>query len=406
MSFDINLIHSNFPILKQKVNGKPLIYFDNAATTQKPLSVIQTIFDFYTKFNSSSHSQHKLAINVTNKVQEVRVKLKTFLNADSEKSFVFTKSATEAINLVANGLEKLLKLEANDEILLTELEHHANLVPYQVLAKKLGLKLKFVPINIDGDLEIDKLDSLITGKTKFMAFSGLSNVFGKKIEIEKIVKKVRNLSSAKILLDATQLIVHQKIDLKQLDIDFLVFSGHKIYAPLGVGVLYAKPDLLKNLEPYQTGGEMVQAVNLKNTIYAEFPYKFEAGTLNFEAIFGLGSAIDYLQQVGLNQIFEYEEFLKNYFLERIKEVKTYQGLAKNIDFPIFSFNLQGINSLDLATFLDTQGIAVRAGRHCTHPLYQKLGLDSSCRASLSFYNTTKEIDFFVQILLKAEKLLG
>lgn len=406
MSINVKLVRSDFPILNQKVYGKPLIYFDNSATTQKPLTVIQTITDFYTNSNSSSHSQHSLAVWVTNQVETVRSELKNFFQAKHAQSFIFTKSATESINLVVQGLPDMLDLTAGDEIVLTELEHHANLVPYQVLARKLDLKLKFIPINSAGDLELDQLHNLLTAKTKFIAFSGLSNVLGKKISILEIIQKVRAFSSAKILIDATQLVVHCKLDLSQIDTDFLVFSGHKMYAPLGIGVLYGKKSLLEKLPPYQTGGEMVDEVSLQTTKYADLPYKFEAGTLNFAGVLGLGASLKYLQKLGLENILEYEKILTDYFLAKIQQVKTYKPLVLNPDVPIFSFNLKGVNSLDLASFLDTQGIAVRTGKHCTHPLYNKLKLESSCRASLSFYNTTEEIDMLIQALLKAERLIN
>ena len=402
----------DFPILNSFINNKKLVYFDNAATTQKPQSVIDTITNFYKFQNANTHSIHFLANSLTLEVQKTREVVQKFLKADSLEEIIFTKSATESINLVASGLKDLLNLKAGDEIVLTESEHHANLIPWLVLAKKENLNLKFIKIKENGELDLSDLYSIFTKKTKFLSIVYISNVLGIINPIKKIIQKLREKSDAKVLIDGTQAVAHLQVDVQDLDVDFFVFSGHKIYGPTGIGVLYGKQELLEKLQPAEFGGEMIEEVSLSEVSFAKAPYKFEAGTINFAGILGLKSALEYFENLPLKEVFEYEKELGLYFKERLlqfENVKIYGDLDKDwadLKIPIFSFEVKNINSLDLAMFLDSKGIAVRTGKHCAHPLHQKLGIEATCRASLSFYNTKEEVDYFMECLEKGVRLFG
>lgn len=394
--FDSSEIRLDFPILKQKIYGKNLIYFDNAATTQKPKIVIKSLQNYYETQNASTHSFHFLSNNLNHLVDQTRQKTANYINAKESGEIVFCKGATEGFNLITNGFSNIL--EESEEILVTDMEHHANIVPWQILSQKTKTKLKSVKIDSKGFLNLIDLEKKLTSKTKILAITHASNVLGTINPIKEIIQKAHQ-NGTLVVVDGTQAIQHFKIDVQDLDADFYVFSGHKMYGPTGIGIIYGKKKLLEKLEPYQTGGEMIESVTLKKTIFAATPYKFEAGTQNFEAIVGFSKTLDYLNN--LNQIYgqqinDYEQELLNYATKKMLEIEDLEIYGQtNNKLPIIAFNIKNINSLDLATMLDLQGIAIRTGKHCAQPLMHKLGILGSCRISLVFYNTKVEIDKFI-----------
>ncbi len=411
----ISQIRQNFPILKVKVRDKNLIYFDNAATTQKPQAVINSIVDYYANKYSSTHSQHTLATDLITQLEQAREVVSKFIKANSKEEIVFTKGATESFNLLAFNIDSLIQFDPGDKILLTEAEHHANLVPWQRLAKDKNLNLEFIKILDDGSLDLDDLKKKLTKKTKLISFTQVSNVLGLINPLKKIIKTVKELSPAKIIIDGTQAIPHLEVNLQDLDPDFYIFSGHKVFGPTGVGILYGKKGNLDKLKPYQVGGEMVKHVDLFFSNFQETPYKFEAGTLNFAGIIGLKKALEYFSLIKKEVFFidnkalsfyEYEEYLGKILVESIRNLKNIRLLGlKNPRVPLISFWFPDVNSLDLAMYLDLRGIAVRAGRHCSHPLHDKFFINSSLRASLSFYNTLEEINYFAENLKEGLEFL-
>lgn len=404
-SFPIEKIRADFPILKQKVNGKQLVYFDNGATTQKPDIVISTIADFYRTTNSNVHrGVHYFSNKSTELYEEARETVRKFINARTSKEIIFTKGTTEGLNLIASSFGQNLK--SGDEIILTEMEHHSNIVPWHFLRQTKGVVLKFVPITDDYQLDFEAYKKLFSEKTKLVSMLYVSNSLGTINPIEKYIDYAHS-KGIPIVIDAAQSIQHIKTDVQKLDIDFLAFSGHKMYAETGIGVVYGKQELLEKLPPYQGGGDMIEDVWVDKVTYAELPLKFEAGTANYAGAISLKAAIDYIQQIGLENISEYEKMLTNYAIEKLSEIdgiKVYATSESNKTSAI-SFNVEGLHHYDVGTLLDQMGVAVRTGGHCTHPLMKKLNITGTVRSSLSFYNTIEEIDYFVEALKKVIKIL-
>jgi len=402
--FDIKKIRDDFPILSRKIYDKPLVYFDNGATTQKPKIVIDTINELYSEYNSNVHrGVHYLSDKMTEKYEIAREKIKNFLNAESNSEIIFTKGTTDSINAVAFSFgEKYIK--EGDEIIISEMEHHSNIVPWQMLCQRKKSILKIIPFNDKGELELEEYKKLITPKTKIVSIVHTSNSLGTVNPVKEIID-IAHKNNIPVLIDGTQAIQHRKIDVKDLDCDFYCFSGHKIYGPNGIGILYGKEKWLQELPPYQGGGDMIDRVTFEKTIYAELPFKFEAGTPNYIGAIGLGIAIDYLNNIGMENIYNYEKQLLEYGLEKILKIdglKLY-GLAKDRAC-IFSFLLNNIPAYDTGMLLDKMGIAIRTGHHCTHPIWDHYKIEGSARASLSFYNTFEEIDYFCETLKQIKKM--
>ena len=384
-------IKKDFPIFSN-FNDKPFIYFDNAATTQKPKLVLDALSDFYIKYNSNVHrGVYSIAEKATHAYESARYKVQKFLNAPKVESIVFTKGATESINLVANswGLENLSK---GDEILITEIEHHSNIVPWQMVADKTGAELKYIPLKGD-ELDVENFDKYITSKTKFVSVIHQSNVLGVINNIDKIIE-LSHAVGAKVLIDASQSIVHKKIDVQNLDCDFLVFSGHKIMGPTGVGVLYGKSEILENMSPFLFGGEMINSVEMNNSTYNDIPWKFEAGTPNIAQAIGLGFAIDYINGIGIDNISNTLDSLGDYLFKKIMEIPRIE-LYSSTSSHIVSFNIEGVNPYDLAMILDQYGICIRVGHLCTQPIMRRNKVSSMSRISVFIYNDFDEIDFVV-----------
>jgi cysteine desulfurase/selenocysteine lyase len=402
--FDPEKYRSDFPILQQKVHRKPLIYFDNAATTQKPQSVIDSISHYYTHDNSNVHRAiHQLGERATESFENSRKNIANFIGAKSESQIVFTRGASEAINLVAKAWGGKF-IGKDDEIILSEMEHHSNLIPWQLIAKEVGAKLKFIPITMQGTLDFNRFDSLLTHKTKLISITHMSNVFGTINPIKNIIRMAHD-RGIPVLLDAAQSVPHLPIDVDFLDCDFLVFSGHKMLGPTGIGALYAKAHHLQNMNPYQGGGEMISSVWLENSTWNEIPHKFEAGTPHIAGAIGFSSAIDYLKNVGMRNITLYEQEITSYAINKMLEIEalTIYGSAPERGSAI-AFNIEGIHPHDLAQYTDQLGIAIRAGHHCAQPIMRKLNLAATARVSFYFYNTFSEVDYFVDALKKAKKL--
>ncbi len=406
---NVEEIRKDFPILNERFSGrkgveKQLVYFDNAATTQKPRQVIETLRDYYEHQNANVHRAiHRLGERATEAYEFSRKKIAHFINADSVREIVFTRGTTEAINLVANAWGGKY-IQAGDEILLSEMEHHSNLVPWQLLAQKTGAQLKFIPFSKSkGTLNISNIDNYITDKTRLVAVTYMSNVFGTINPVRRLIQKAheRNIP---VLLDGAQSVPHLPTDVKELDCDFMAFSSHKMCGPTGIGALYAKEKYLEEMEPYQGGGEMISSVWLEKATYSDIPHKFEAGTPNIAGAVGFGSAIDYLSNIGMDNITKYEQKLATYALSKMREIDAIKMFG---DAPLrgaaTSFYLGDIHPHDMAQFLDSEGIAVRAGHHCAQPVMRKLEIPATTRSSFYFYNTFEEIDFFVENLDKAKE---
>ena len=392
----------DFPILSEKIHDNPLVYFDNAATTQKPLEVIESINKYYQSSNANVHRAiHLLGERATIGYEEARKRVAEFINAESEKQVVFTRGTTESINLVASSWGRKF-LEAGDEIILTEMEHHSNLIPWQLIAHQVGAKLRFIPFRENGTLDFPVFEQILSNKTKLIAVTHMSNVFGTINPIKRIIRMAHD-RGAPVLLDAAQSVPHLPIDVRHLDCDFLAFSSHKMLGPTGIGVLYAKVRLLENMDPYQGGGEMISSVWLENATWNEIPHKFEAGTPNIAGAFGFKAALDYLDAIGMDNITLYEQELTTYALNKMMSIdgmKIY-GSAPERGSAI-SFNLGNIHPHDLSHFLDQQGIAVRAGHHCAQTIMRKLNIAATTRASFYFYNTFEEVDYFIEQLKNAK----
>lgn len=395
MPFDINKIRSDFPILSSELFDKPLVYFDNGATTQKPKCVIDTISDVYRTTNANIHrGVHHLSQEATELTENARVKVQKFINAKHAHEIIFTKGTTESINLLASSFCRRYCKEG-DEILISAMEHHSNIVPWQLQESITGVKIRVIPINEKGELILEEFQKLISDKTRLISVAHVSNVMGTINPIEKIIEIAHN-NNIPVLIDAAQSIQHIEIDVQKLDVDFMAFSGHKLYAPTGTGVLYGKEKYLNEMPPYQGGGEMIAKVTFEKTTFNELPFKFEAGTPNYVDFIALGTAIDYVSSIGLKAIKEYEDELLAYATSELLKVdglKIY-GTSEHKSSAI-SFLVKNIHHYDMGLLLDKMGIAVRTGHHCAEPLMHELGIEGTVRASFAFYNTKEEIDRLV-----------
>jgi len=389
---------SHFPILQNKMNGKPLIYLDNAATTQKPQVVIDAIVNHLTQTNANVHrGVYALSQLATDHFEKTRSVIKDFINADSIREIVFTKGATEAINLVASSYGEYA-LSEHDEIILTIMEHHANIIPWQEIAKKKGCVIKVVPISEDGTLDMDIFASLFTEKTKFVSMVWISNAIGVENPIKQCID-IAHDHNIPILIDASQAVLHKKIDVQSLDCDFLVFSGHKVYGPSGTGILYGKSTYLDKMPPYQTGGDMIRKVSFEKTTFADLPSKFEAGTPNIEGFIGLGAAIEFLQKLNIDNIANHERELLSHAFKLIENKEYINIIGYNgTNVSALSFMMNGVHPHDIASLLDRNGIAVRAGHHCAHPLMQFYGVNSTTRISFALYTTKEEVELCIDAL--------
>jgi len=405
---DVTRIRQDFPILSRTVHGKPLVYLDNAATTQKPKQVIEALTRYYRESNANIHRGiHTLAEEATAAYEAVREQTARFINAPSSRSIVFTRNATEAINLVAHAWGRKF-LKAGDQILLSEMEHHANLVPWQLLAKATGASLAFIPITDDGRLRLEELDRLLTPVTKLVALTQMSNVLGTINPIGEIVGRARR-HGAFVLVDAAQSAPHMAIDVQALGCDALVFSAHKMLGPTGVGVLYAKEAALEAMDPFLGGGEMISDVQLTSATWNEIPWKFEAGTPNIADVIAFGEALAYLERVGMDQVRAHEQELTAYAMARLREldgITLYGPSSTEERGGIVSFNLEGLHPHDVGTVLDSEGIAIRAGHHCAKPLMRRLGVAATARASFYLYNTREETDRLIEGLRAAQAFFG
>ena len=403
--YDVIAIRKQFPILARKVKGRDLVYLDNAATSQKPSSVIDSIVHYYSHYNANIHrGLHTLADEATAAYEASRVSVKEFVGASSPDEIIFTKGTTESINLVAHSWGTAF-LEKNDEIIISSLEHHANIVPWQMIAAEKGAILRIIPMDDNGILDMDAFSKMLNPKTKFVSIIHVSNALGIINPVEEIIR-LAHLNNALVLLDGAQSSVHLDIDVQALDCDFYVFSGHKIYGPTGVGVLYGKRALLEKMPPYQGGGEMIKEVSFEKTTYNELPFKFEAGTPNIADVIALKAGIDFIHSIGKPAIRKHEEMLLEYAsiqLRQIAGLKIIGDVENKVS--VISFVIDGVHPQDLAILLDNQGIAVRTGHHCAQPLMQRLGIVGTTRASFAAYNTIEEIDALVEALKKSLKML-
>ena len=402
---DVYKIREDFPILSKKINNTDLIYFDNAATSQTPIQVIDAISDYYKNYNSNIHRRlHSLSVDATNKFEETRSKVKEHFGIVHNHEIIFTSGTTHGINIISSGLEKIIS--SKDELIISEMEHHSNIVPLQMLCEKTGSKLKVIPIKDDGTLNIDAYKSLLTPNVKFVFVNHVSNTLGTVNPIEEIIN-LAHANKSQVLIDGAQGAAHFKINLSELNVDYYVASAHKLCGPTGVGFLYVKSDLLDSLPPYQGGGEMISNVTFNKTEYADLPHKFEAGTPNIAGVIAFGSALDYMNSIGFDNIESYEKTLLDYATESLKKItnlKIYGDIEEKIS--VISFNVGNHHPSDIGSILDQFGIAVRTGQHCTQPIMDRFNIPGTVRASFSFYNTKSEIDLFVDAVKKASKMLG
>jgi cysteine desulfurase/selenocysteine lyase len=401
---DVQKIRKDFPILQREVNGQPLVYFDNAATSQTPVQVIDTIVDYYKNYNANIHrGVHSLSQEATDAYEAARKKIQKHFNAAQSHEIIFTSGTTHSINIVSNGYAELLK--KGDQLIVSALEHHSNIVPWQMLCEKTGAELKVIPMNEDGVLIMEAFEKLLSDKTKLVFVNHVSNALGTVNPIKEIIDKAHAVG-AQVLIDGAQSAPHIQADVQALDADYYVTSAHKLCGPTGVGMLYGKQSALKRLPPYQGGGEMIAEVTFEKTTYADLPHKFEAGTPNIAGGIAFGAALDYINNIGMDQIAAYEEELLNYatdLLKKIPGLKIY-GIAPQKT-AVVSFNVEGIHPYDIGSILDKLGIAVRTGHHCAQPIMDYYQIPGTVRASFSFYNTFEEIDSMVEALKKAIQML-
>lgn len=403
--FNAEDIRKDFPILSRQVNGKPLVYFDNAATSQTPKQVINAIVDYYSNYNANIHrGVHTLSQEATDLYEQSREKIRAHFNAKFSHEIIFTSGTTHSINLVANGFTAILK--PNDEIIVSALEHHSNIVPWQMLCERTGAVLKVIPMNNDGELLMHEYNKLLSPNTKLVFANHISNALGTINPIEELIEKAHAVGAA-VLIDGAQSCPHIKPDLQKLDVDFYAASAHKMCGPTGVGMLYGKEEWLKKLPPYQGGGEMIAEVTFEKTTYADLPHKFEAGTPNICGGIAFGTAIDYLNSIGFNNIAAYENELLQYATQKLLEIEGLKiyGTSKQ-KASVISFNLNGIHPYDVGTILDKLGIAVRTGHHCAQPIMDFYKIPGTVRASFAFYNTKTEIDILVEGVKKAKMMLA
>ncbi len=407
-NFNVEELRKDFPILSKTVHGKPLVYLDNAATTHKPSSVLDAMRNYYHMHNGNPHrGAHYLSVMATDAYENTRGKIRKFINAKSDKEIIFTRNATESLNLVAYSYGMNF-ISQGDEIVLCISEHHSNIVPWQQVAKIKGATLKFMYLNSDFRLSMDEVKEKITDKTKFVGIAQMSNVLGVIYPVKEIAEYAHS-KGAVVLIDGAQSVPHIKVDVRDIDADFFVFSGHKMLAPMGIGVLYGKKELLEKMPPFLMGGDMIEYVQEQETSYAELPFKFEAGTQNVEGAVGLSAAIDYLEEIGLHNIHEYELQLTAYALEKMSEIpyiKIYGPKDIENRSGAISFSIEGCHPHDVASIVDTYGVAIRAGHHCAQPLMKFLGAPATLRVSFYFYNTKEEVDVFIDSLKNARRWLG
>lgn len=393
-------LRSQFPALNQEVRGKPLVYLDNAATSQKPQSVIDAISDYYCRYNANVHrGLHTLSEMATAEYEGARAKVRNFINASDDREIIFVRGTTDGINLVA-GSYGAANVGPGDEIVISEMEHHSNIVPWQMLCERAGAELKVVPFNDDGELLIDEYERILGPRTKLVAMAHTSNALGT-INPVKTIVEMAHARDIPVLIDGAQAVPHGPVDMRDLDCDFFTFSSHKVFGPTGMGVLYGKAEILEAMPPYQGGGDMIKSVTFEKTVYNDLPYKFEAGTPNIAGAIGLGAAIDYVTSVGMGRIFDYEKGLLHYAHEALSSIERVRilGTARE-KAGVVSFLLEGIHAHDVGTILDTEGVAIRTGHHCAQPVMQRFGVPATARASLAFYNTKSDIDALVKGLDK------
>ena len=402
--FNVKEIRKDFPILNRKVNGKPLVYLDNAATSQKPQIVIDSIVDYYSNYNANIHrGVHSLSQEATDVYELARKKIQEHFNIKESREVIFTSGTTHSINIVANGYTEIL--EKGDEIIVSAMEHHSNIVPWQMLCNRTGAILKVIPMNLEGELILSEYEKLLSAKTKLVFVNHVSNALGTINPIEEITKKAHEFNAV-VLIDGAQACSHIKVDVQKLDIDFYVTSAHKMCGPTGTGMLYGKEELLNLLPPYQGGGEMIKEVTFEKTTYADLPHKFEAGTPNISGGIAFGVAIDYLNTIGFTEILKYENELVAYATQRLLEIEGLKiyGTSRSKT-SVISFNIGSIHPYDIGTIVDKLGIAVRTGHHCTQPIMEFYKIPGTVRASFSFYNTKEEVDVLVSAIKKAKMML-
>ena len=405
MEFDVKNIREDFPILKKQINGKQLIYFDNAATSQTPTCVINSISNYYKNYNSNIHrGVHSLSEEATEAYEEVREKIRNHFNAKYKEEIIFTSGTTHSINIISNGFLDLIG--ENDEIIVSGLEHHSNIVPWQMMCKKTNSKLKVIPLDKNGELDLKEFKNLVSKKTKLVFLNHVSNALGIINPIEEIIQISHSYNSL-VLIDGAQSAAHFKIDFQKLNVDFFTASAHKLCGPTGVGFLYGKKELLEKIEPFMGGGEMISDVTFEKTTYAELPHKFEAGTPNISGVIAFGVALDYMNSLGFENIKQYEDKLLKYATEKLKEIDDLiiYGDVKNKT-SVISFNLFGIHSYDVGSILDKFGVAVRTGQHCAQPIMDHFNIPGTVRVSLSFINTFEEIDILYEAIIKAKSMLS
>ena len=405
--FDIQNIRSQFPILTQTVNGKPLVYLDNGATSQKPISVMESWEKYYSEINANVHRGiHTLSQLATEEMEVSRRKVQKFLNAKNDFEVIFTKGTTEGINLIAYAITNLIKKD--DVIIISYLEHHSNIVPWQMLCERTGAKLKVIPMDENGILQLDFLDQNLSEKTKIVSLNQVSNALGVINPIEEIIAKTRANSDAMIVIDGAQSVPHFKIDVQKMDCDFFVFSGHKMYAPMGTGILYGKEEILRKIQPFHGGGEMIATCSFEKTTYADLPFKFEAGTPNVGGNIALGAAIDFMESIGQENIQTHETALLDYAQKKLLDIEGLRIYGEKANRTgVVSFNLEGVGiASDVGMILDKLGIAVRTGHHCTQPIMNFFNIAGTVRASFAVYNTFEEIDVLTEGVKKAQRMLG
>lgn len=403
-TFEVEKIRKDFPILERKVNGYPLVYLDNAATAQTPKQVMDAIVDYYSNYNANIHrGVHALSQEATDKYEQARIKIQKHFNAAKSHEIIFTSGTTHGINLVANGFSSILK--EGDEILVSAMEHHSNIVPWQMLCEKTGAVLKVIPMDLNGELIFSEFENLLGSKTKLVFLNHVSNALGTVNPIKAIIEKAHAVDAA-VLIDGAQAAPHIQADVQELDVDFYVVSAHKMCGPTGVGILYGKEEWLEKLPPYQGGGEMIATVSFEKTTYAGLPHKFEAGTPNICGGIAFGAALDYMNAIGIEAIAAYEHELLEYATKKLREIegmKIYGEAAEKT--AVISFNIEGLHPYDLGTLMDKMGIAVRTGHHCAQPIMDFFKIPGTVRASFSFYNTFQEIDLFIKAVKKAKMML-
>jgi cysteine desulfurase/selenocysteine lyase len=406
VSFDVARVREDFPILKQKIHGKPLVYFDNGATSQKPQVVIDSLARYYSAENSNIHrGVHALSEQATADYEAARGKLRDFINAPSDKEIVLVRGTTEAINLVAQSYGRTF-LKAGDEIVVSAMEHHSNIVPWQMVCAQVGARLRVIPINHDGEIVMEEYQRLLNERTKFVAVTHVSNALGTVVPVREMIALAHE-RGVPVLLDGAQAVPHLRVDVRDLGCDFYAFSGHKMFGPTGVGVLYGRADLLEKMPPYQGGGDMISLVTFEKTHYNVLPYKFEAGTPDIAGVIGLGAAVDYLEGLDWDQVAAHEHKLLRYATEALAEIDPVKiiGTARE-KAGVLSFVIDHVHAHDVGTILDQEGVAVRAGHHCAMPVMQRFGVPATTRASFAFYNTMEEIDVMVKAVRRVLKVFG